>query len=75
MHSCVAGPVAWTGTGGAIVNGKFFEVGKNRQREFGAPSILVELKGGGGVHADIYTAFFGFDVKLLKSADAESVVR
>ncbi len=58
----------------AIVDGEFFEVGEDGERQLCRPGVAAELKGRADVGFDIDGRFFGFDKEFARAADAEAVV-
>ena len=58
----------------AIVDGELLEIRQDGQRKFGRPGIAAELIGRADLVFYIYGGFLGFEEKLARAADAETIV-
>jgi hypothetical protein len=66
--------VAFVGFDAAIIDGEFFEIAEDAEREFRGPGVAAELKGWGGFRLDPDGGLFGFEKEFARAADAEAVV-
>jgi len=74
-HATGGGGIFGVRTGAAVVDGEFFEIGQDRERQMGVPGVTAQLVGGMDGVADVDRRLFGFDEELAGGADAEGVIR
>ncbi|MDP8215106.1 MAG: hypothetical protein RAO92_04335 [Candidatus Euphemobacter frigidus] len=58
----------------AVIDGKLFKVGEDREGEPGGPGIAAELVGGADLPFYINGGFLGFDKELASSPDPKTII-
>ncbi|GEM_PF-1969932 len=59
----------------AIINGKFFKIGENTERQFGRPGITAQFKRRADVVFEIDRGLFRLHKKFARPADTKAIIR
>ena len=62
------------GLAAAVVDGEFFEIGEDGERQLGAPGVAAQLVSRADILFDVDGGLLGFDEEFARPADAEGVI-
>jgi len=75
QHQAVLGGlVGGVGLAAAVVDGKFFKIGQDGERQLGGPGVAAQLEGGGVPLAEVDGGLFGFHEEDPPTAHPEGII-